>query len=115
VEFHPFIDVFSYQELAIAFPYFRHDQTIVDEDRVGSYADLTASTVNNHTVQWPHAMGDIVSAIAKHGLRIQFLHEFAFTLFPRWPWLETGGDGVYRLPGAVPSLPMLFSLRAVRD
>lgn len=115
VDFHPFVDVFSYQELRVEAPYFRRGEEIVDEDRHGSYAQLDASTVHNHTVQWSHTMGDIVSAIADHGLRIRFLHEFDYTLFPRWPWLETGPDGDYRLPSKVPPLPLLFSIRADCD
>jgi SAM-dependent methyltransferase len=114
VEFHPFSDVFSYKEFSVAHPYFRHGRAEVDEDRTGSYAELTAETVHNHTVQWPHTLGDIVSAISKHDLRVELLHEFPYTLYPRWPWLEVDARGAYRLPGDLPSLPLLFSIRARR-
>jgi SAM-dependent methyltransferase len=114
VEFHPFSDVFSYKEFAVEYPYFRHGQPDVDRDRTGSYADLAAKTVHNHTVQWPHTMGEIVSAASRHHLRVEFLHEFPYTLYPRWPWLEVDAEGAYRLPSDLPTLPLLFSMRAVR-
>lgn len=57
----------------------------------------------------------MVSALAAVGLAVEFLHEHDYTLFPRWPSLvERGPGGSYRLPAGVPSLPLIYSLRAVR-
>jgi hypothetical protein len=54
----------------------------------------------------------VVSALIDAGLRIELLHEHDHTLFPRWPMLRREADGVYRLPDATPSLPLMYSLRA---
>jgi len=40
------------------------------------------------------------------------LHEHDQTNFARWPFLERAGDGAYRLPEGMPSLPLMYSLLA---
>ena len=46
------------------------------------------------------------------GLTVELLHEFDYTLFPRWPFLVKSGRDTFRLPEGVPSLPLMYSLRA---
>jgi hypothetical protein len=49
------------------------------------------------------------------GLRLEFLHEHDYTLFPRWPFLEKHGFDQFRFPAERPRLPLMFSLRAVLE
>lgn len=112
-EFHPFTNVFGDEDLSLVHDYF-HEGMRMWED-TGTYADLGAETENNRTYERDHTLGEIVSAIAGSGLTIEFLHEHDYTLFPRWPILEKSGFDTYRLPEAVPSLPLMFSLRATKS
>jgi hypothetical protein len=109
-EFHPFTDVFGYPELELVESYFDRGPKHYDER--GTYADLDAPTVHNRSVEWAHTLGDVVSAIAAAGLRIELLHEHDYTLFPRWSCLERGEGGIYRLPKGTPTLPLMYSLVA---
>jgi SAM-dependent methyltransferase len=109
-EFHPFSWVFGDEDLSIAHPYFGDRQVTSDEP--GTYADSAAQTEHNRSVAWDHGLGEVVSALIATGLRLEFLHEHDHTLFERWPFLERGGDGSYRLPAGVPSLPLMYSLLA---
>jgi SAM-dependent methyltransferase len=109
-EFHPFTKVFGYPELTLTDSYFERGPRHSDEP--GTYADLDAETTQNRAVEWEHTLGDVVSAIAGAGLRIEFLHEHDYTLFPRWPCLERVAGGTYRLPAGTPALPLMYSLRA---
>lgn len=110
-EFHPFGDVFGWgDELSLSYSYFL-DGPIVDESR-GTYADLDAATQENLAVEWHHPLGEVVSAIAAVGLRIEFLHEYPFTLYPRWTFLDRRDDGTYWFRGDQPALPLLYSIRA---
>ena len=63
-------------------------------------------------MEWQHTLGEIVSAVIGAGLRLEFLHEHDYTLFPRWPFLEKHGFDHFRLPAGRPRLPLMFSLRA---
>jgi SAM-dependent methyltransferase len=110
-EFHPFSHVFGDDDLTVEYSYF-HDEPF-DFPSSGAYADPTARTVHNRTFEWNHGIGAVVSALIGAGFELEFLHEHDSTLFARWPFLR-GERGAFRMPEGLPSLPLLYSLRAVR-
>jgi SAM-dependent methyltransferase len=109
-EFHPFQNILGDEDLTVTYPYF-HDEPMTYDDGEGTYADLGARTVHNDTVEWTHGVGEVISAVLGAGFAIELFHEFDHTLFPRWPFLVHDGD-TYRLPAGMPSIPMMYSLRA---
>jgi SAM-dependent methyltransferase len=111
-EFHPFTHVFGDDDLTVAYAYF-HDEPVV-WDEPGTYADMTAKTVNNRCYEWNHGIGAVVTAIIDAGLQVELLHEHEITEFQRWPMLVLGEDGRYRLPDGTPSMPLMYSLLARR-
>jgi SAM-dependent methyltransferase len=80
----------------------------------GSYADRQAPTTANSTVQHEHTLGEVVSAVAGAGLRVEFLHEHPVTLFPRSRNLRRGADGLFRTPAGTPQVPMSYTMRAAK-
>ncbi|CAM5718922.1 hypothetical protein SMICM304S_05406 [Streptomyces microflavus] len=52
------------------------------DETPGTYADFDAPTVHNRSVEWQHPVGEVVTALAAAGLRIEFLREHDATLFP---------------------------------
>lgn len=117
VESHPFAEVFDdgpkAKGLAVAYPYFSDGRAVVCQAR-GSYADREAAVVNNLSYQWGHTLGEIHDAVAGAGLRVEYLHEFPVSFYPKLPGMTRGEDGWWRLPGAGARLPLLFSLKATR-
>lgn len=113
-EFHPLHSVLGDEELTVTYPYFHDTDEPLTWEADGTYADLTAETTHNRTVEWHHGLGDVVTALIDAGLRIEMLREFDHTLFPRWPFLEQRGRE-YHLPEGTPSIPLMYSLRARRD
>jgi SAM-dependent methyltransferase len=117
-EIHPVAQAFADEgvlpgELKLGYPYWEHAAPITVQVQ-GSYADRSAPTEGLIEHGWDHSMGEIVSAIADAGLRIDFLHEFDFV---QWPvtWLVKSADGRYRLPeGVGGELPLYFSLKAAK-
>jgi len=114
-EIHPFEQVFDdddgVTELRLRYPYFTTREPLVFTPQ-GSYADRSATVTAKHEYAWNHGLGEIVTALATNGLRVEFLHEFTFC---EWPvsFLLPGGDGRYRLPPELDGkLPLFFSLRA---
>ncbi|MBO1333707.1 bifunctional 2-polyprenyl-6-hydroxyphenol methylase/3-demethylubiquinol 3-O-methyltransferase UbiG [Streptomyces sp. VRA16 Mangrove soil] len=79
----------------------------------GTYTDWEAPTAHNRAAEWQHTMGDIVSALASAGLRLDFLHEHDFTLFGMFGGLEER-DGVCRFPADRPRVPLMYSLKATK-
>jgi SAM-dependent methyltransferase len=101
---HPFTHTIAWLPTG----YFR-DEPLRD-DSSGSYTDPSAPTVHNESYEWLHTTGEIVTAIADAGLRIDFLHEHPFLVWQHTPEMVQGDDGMWRLPGD--PVPLSFSLRA---
>jgi len=64
-------------------------------------------------VQWRHPLGQVVTALARAGLRLDFLHERDVTIYRRYPTLQRSGRE-YRFPAGQPRVPLMYSLRATR-
>lgn len=84
----------------------------VEWDEPGTYADEAAPTEHTKSVEFQHGLGEIVTAVATAGLRIDFLHEHDAVPWRMWDGMVQGDDRLYRLPGS--SLPVAYSLRATR-
>jgi len=114
-EFHPVTDMFGGDGRTVEYDYFQQDAMVWDEP--GTYTDYAEEPRITASVQWQHGLGEILSAIAATGLRIEFVHEHDFTLFPRFAALESATEGitrVYRFPQGQPRVPMVYSVRAAR-
>lgn len=62
---------------------------------------------------WDHSLGDILNALITAGLQIEFLHEFPYAARAKFPFMEQGEDGWWRLPAHQHgTIPFLFSLQA---
>lgn len=109
-EFHPVTWIFADEDLTVRYDYFRKEGVVSDEP--GTYADPDAQTAHDRTHEWNHPLGEVITAIIEAGLRLEMLNEHDHTLFRRWPFLVETEPGVYRLPEGMPSLPLMYSLRA---
>jgi len=117
-EIHPVANVFENEgvepgELRLEYPYWSHAEPLRFEVK-GSYADRDAPTEGLVEYGWDHSLGEIVTALAGAGLRLEFLHEFDFV---RWPidFLVEGADGRFRMPATSKGqLPLFFSLKATK-
>ena len=85
-----------------------------DEILTGSYGAEGAETIHNETWERVWTLGEVLSAIARAGFRIEFLHEFDYTLYRQFPWLVENGRRFERPPG-IPSFPMMYSVLAHLD
>jgi SAM-dependent methyltransferase len=110
-EFHPVANMLDDdQGRTVALDYFDADPRVWNEP--GTYADLTAPTEHNTSVEFERPLGAVLTAITGAGLRLEFLHEHDFTLFERFKSLDRQDDGTYRQPADRPRVPLMYSLRA---
>ncbi|MDT0320383.1 class I SAM-dependent methyltransferase [Streptomyces millisiae] len=111
VEFHPATDMLGEDGRTVDHDYF--DAEPWRQDHAYTYTDGPAleKTVS---VQFLHPLGEVVSALAGAGLRVEFLHEHPFTIFQRYPVLEESEPGIFTFPPGHPRVPLMFSLRARR-
>jgi SAM-dependent methyltransferase len=114
VEDHPFFRVFRAKpdgEFKAERSYFFSEEPQKIE-RAGSYATDDQGTAGVSYV-WDHSIGEIINSLVDAGLQIEFLHEFPYAARDKFPFMEQGEDGWWRLPPARHgSIPFLFSLQA---
>ena len=111
-EFHPFALVFADDapELRIGYPYFSDE--VITFEVAGSYADCTAETRQKVSYEWAYPLGEVVTSLIEAGLQLEFLHEFPYTVYNMFPFLEKAEDGNWYLPGKAETIPLMFSIRA---
>ena len=116
-EDHPlryiFADEEGVTEPRVDYPYFHSDRPMRFQGQ-GTYADPSAD-ISSDSYEWFHSLSDVINALIAAGLRIEYLHEFPFAAYRSLPFLAQGEDGLWRYPRHPESLPLSFSVRAVKD
>lgn len=118
-EFHPYGSIFANEddipginELKVLYPYFTRKEPFRFESD-GSYTDGGAG-VPIVSYEWFHPVSDVVTALVTRGLRLEFLHEFPFSDFQQFPFMEQRDDGNWCMVGDRYNIPLMYSLRAIK-
>jgi len=119
-EFHPIAGVLDDEQAPecpprLRYPYF-HSKEPMQYEGDGSYAASDVQTDRPHRkwCEWTHSMGEIVTSLIEAGLRVEFLHEFDYCTYQSHPFLVRGADGFWRYEKAPETLPLMFSLKAIK-
>jgi SAM-dependent methyltransferase len=119
VEFHPLlyalgvVPVDKCEDLTLRADYLS-GRGPEERDATRTYTDgppLTEATVS---YEWRHELGDVITALARNGLRIDRLREDRRLPWPRWPAMEKDADGWFALPDEAPRIPLFYALKAIR-
>lgn len=102
-EGHPIADIFD-DDLGPGVSYFDAHPRQYDEAAFGADQE-------HYRIQ--HTLGDVVTALASAGLRIEFVHEYPFAFWHRWEEMIEDECGRWTLPDE--SIPLTFSIRAVNS
>jgi SAM-dependent methyltransferase len=102
-------------ELVVAYPYFEHREPLVFSDE-GTYVQTDAVFEHNTTHSWNHGLGEIVTALIDHGMRLTGLVEHDSV-----PWeafrgqMEALASGEFRFADRPWRLAHSYTLQAVKD
>lgn len=112
VDLHPlFLMMDTTEPLHADFPYAFDGPHLFDE--ADSYAGVTAQESSGGNVNYAHSLGEIVTAAARAGLRVDVLHEHLDAAFdPRGDVLRPEDDGRFRFRLNGQPLPVLYTLIA---
>ena len=112
-EQHPVEWALADDEATFADTYFEESSPYVDESE-STYTDGDRSLINRRSYQWNHGIGETVTALIRHGLRLEWLVEHDWTVLPRFSWLVTTVDDRWTMPAGMARFPLSFSLLAYR-
>ena len=111
VELHPFTNILSH-DFKLFYKYFEKGPYI--DDSSGTYTDWNAD-VKGVTYEWSYTISDVINVLLNQGLKIEYLHEFPFTMYDQFPgFMEKNSKGQYVLKNKKIQIPLLFSLKAVK-
>lgn len=106
-EVHPALDMFD-KDKKVFETYFHQGTERYQSE--GDYCDKDLIIEDEVGWRWP--LGKIVTALAQAGLTIEYLHEWPFCVYDRWPNFVKDEKGWYYYPDRKNDIPMTFSLRA---
>jgi SAM-dependent methyltransferase len=111
IEFHPVVWMMDENFQYLKYPY--HNATVIEEEQTGSYTDKNAP-IHYKEYSWNHSLSEVLNALIKHGLRIQFFNEFNFSCYNCFNNLIQGEDGFWRVKGLEDKIPMMYSIKAIK-
>jgi SAM-dependent methyltransferase len=112
VDFHPVLWMMDEDFQFIKYNYF-NTELIVDETE-GTYSDRNAP-IKTLNYGWNHPFSEILNSLIRQGLQIIHLNEFPYSPYNCFNHVEQGGDGMWRIKGMNEKLPMLYSIKAVKQ
>lgn len=101
--------------LVIRHPYFEQSEPMVWDD-AETYVQTTRPLSARTTHEWNHGLGEIVTALLRHGLAISGLEEHDSLPWEALPGQMTlGADGEWRLHRGRERVPLSYTLQAIRN
>jgi len=67
-----------------------------------------------NTFEWMRGISDVIGALLKAGLSLDWLHEHEELPYRHFPMMIPAGGRMFKLPPGVPRMPLAFSLQATR-
>jgi len=111
VELHPFTEILSV-DFKLYYDYFNKGP--YKDDSAGTYTNLNEK-IQGTTYQWSYTVSDIINALLGAGLKIEYMHEFPYTMYDQFPGhLRKNAKGEYVLKDKNMKIPLLFSLKATK-
>jgi SAM-dependent methyltransferase len=113
IEFHPIVWMFDYLQNPpkLIYPYLNRE--VIYEEYKGTYTNTDANIISKEYC-WNHGLGEVVTALTKAGLHIEFLHEFEESPYNCFPEMEETVNGMYVLKNFKEKFPLLFSVKATK-
>jgi SAM-dependent methyltransferase len=112
VEFHPIAWMFDYLVYPPELKYGYLQKEVIYEEYQGTYADMD-SKMSSKEYSWNHSLGDVINALVKAGLTIDYLNEMNASPYDIFPDLIKNGDGLFELKNKL--YPLIFEIKATKS
>ncbi|MEQ1744110.1 MAG: class I SAM-dependent methyltransferase [Saprospiraceae bacterium] len=111
-DFHPVVWMLDDKMEFIKYAY--HNAGVIETEMTGTYAERYAD-LKYTEYGWNHSLSEILNALLGHGLRLEFFNEHMYSPFNCFDKTVLGPDGNYRIQGLEDMIPMVYSLRAIKQ
>lgn len=111
-EFHPVVWMFDDTFSRIQYAYENREVIVIDN--YGTYADPNAD-ISGKEYSWNHSISEVLNALIKQGLQIQFFNEFMYSPYPNFSNSVQVQPGQWHIQGMEGKIPMVFSVKAVKS
>lgn len=116
-EFHPFLWIFDDEntsKLEYKYPYF-YGKDPLHYKAEYTYTEQEKTIENIDNYNWQHTFGTIITSLIQAGLKIQEIKEYPHTYFRQFPYMEEKEKGVWTFKNEKYNLPLVFSIKAVKE
>ncbi len=83
-------------------------------DAETTYTGDATPLVTNFTYEWMRGTSDVIDALLRAGMRLDFLREHELLPFRLFPMMVEAGDRMFALPAGQPRLPLALSFGATK-
>jgi SAM-dependent methyltransferase len=113
VENHPFTMMLGDDGVAIRYPYLATGRPMRFESEASYATPIEGGPLAEYN--WPHGIGETVTALIGAGLRIEWLREYPRSPYPFPGFLVRRPEGDYGWPDGREDVPLTFSIGAIRE
>lgn len=110
-EFHPIVWMFNYLKEGNPMEYKYSDKQVVYEEYSGTYADEQNPVISKEYT-WNHGLGDVITALTKAGLKIEYLNEFDESPYNVLPNLQKTKTGMFVTNEKL--YPLIYTIKATK-
>ncbi|MCX5518666.1 class I SAM-dependent methyltransferase [Kaistia defluvii] len=83
-------------------------------DSPTTYTGDETPLVTDFTYEWMRGTSDVIDALLRAGMQLDFLREHEVLPFKLFPMMVDAGDRMFRLPAGIPRMPLALSLGATK-
>lgn len=111
-DFHPVVWMFDDDFTHIKYSYENKDVIVVENE--GTYTDRNAD-IKGKEYGWNHSISEILNALISAGLRIEFFNEHMYSPYSCFRNMVETEKGKWQIVGMEGKLPMVYSLKAIKQ
>ena len=111
-DFHPVLWMMDENFEKVKYNYFNTE--VITEEISGTYTDRNAP-IKSVEHGWNHPFSEIINALVKHKLQIVQFNEFPYSPYNCFNNMEKGADGMWRIKGMDEKMPMMYSIKAIKQ
>lgn len=110
-EFHPIVWMFDYLEGKPIMKYGYMQDEVIYEEYEGTYANTDSKMISKE-YGWNHGLSEVINALTKAGLRIDYLNEYDESPYNVLPDLEQTKSGMYATKDKL--YPLIFEIKSTK-